>query len=57
MLAQSFCQHYFCTFMTSRVATLRQSNEELRNMNGCYLITQFSYDPNKIQRYFHVGFI
>ncbi len=35
----------FCTFVTSRVITLWQSNEELRNTNGCYLVTQFSSNP------------
>ena len=35
----------FCTFVASRVITLWQSNEELRNTNGCYLVTQFSSSP------------
>ena len=32
----------FCTFVASRVITLWQSYEELRNTNGCYFVTQFS---------------
>ena len=33
------------TFAVSRVITLEHNNEELRNTNGCYLITQFSSNP------------
>ena len=36
----------FCTFVTSRVITLEHNNEELRNTNGCYLVTQFPSNPN-----------
>lgn len=35
--------YYLCTI---RVITLKHNNEELRNMNGCYLVTQFSSKPN-----------
>ena len=35
----------FITFVPSRVITLKHNNEELRNTNGCYLITQFSSNP------------
>ena len=35
----------FCTFVASRVTTLKHNNEELRNTNGCYLVTQFSGNP------------
>ncbi len=35
----------FCTFVPSRVITLKHNNEELRNTNGCYLVTQFSSNP------------
>ena len=31
----------FITFAVSRVITLEHNNEELRNTNGCYLVTQF----------------
>ncbi len=30
---------YLCAI---RVITLKHNNEELRNTNGCYLVTQFS---------------
>lgn len=33
------------TFVASRVITLEHNNEELRNTNGCYLVTQFSSNP------------
>ena len=33
---------YLCAI---RVITLKHNNEELRNTNGCYLITQFSSNP------------
>ena len=36
----------FCTFIPSRVITLKHNNEELRNTNGCYLVTQFPCNPN-----------
>ena len=36
---------FFCTFVASRVTTFWQSNEELGNTNGCYLVTQFSSNP------------
>ncbi len=35
----------FCTFVASRVITLEHNNEELRNTNGCYLVTQFPNNP------------
>ena len=35
----------FCTFVASRVTTLKHNNEELRNTNDCYLVTQFSSNP------------
>ena len=36
----------FSTFVAGvRVVTLKHNNEELRNTNGCYLITQFSSNP------------
>ena len=34
--------YYLCTI---RVITLKHNNEELRNTNGCYLVTQFSSNP------------
>ena len=34
------------TFAVSRVITLEHNNEELRNTNGCYLVTQISSNPN-----------
>ena len=40
-----FSSAFFCTFVSSRVITLEQSNDELRNTNGCYLVTQFSSNP------------
>ena len=33
-------------FAITRVITLEHNNEELRNTNGCYLVTQFSSNPN-----------
>ncbi len=33
---------YLCAI---RVITLKHNNEELRNTNGCYLVTQFSSSP------------
>ena len=33
---------YLCAI---RVITLKHNNEELRNTNGCYLVTQFSSNP------------
>jgi hypothetical protein len=41
----SFVSDSFCTFVASRVITLEHNNEELRNTNGCYLVTQFSSNP------------
>ena len=41
----SFVSGSFCTFVASRVITLEHNNEELRNTNGCYLVTQFSSNP------------
>ena len=41
----SFVSDSFCTFVASRVITLKHNNEELRNTNGCYLVTQFSSNP------------
>jgi len=41
----SFVSDSFCTFVASRVITLEHNNEELRNTNSCYLITQFSSNP------------
>lgn len=38
--------NFFDTFARSRVITLKHNNEELRNTNGCYLVTQFSSNPN-----------
>lgn len=32
-------------YAVSRVITLEHNNEELRNTNGCYLVTQFSSNP------------
>ena len=34
---------YLCV---SVAISLVQNNEELRNTNGCYLVTQFSSNPN-----------
>ena len=34
--------YYLCAI---RVITLKHNNEELRNTNGCYLVTQFSSNP------------
>ena len=34
--------YYLCTIS---VITLKHNNEELRNTNGCYLVTQFSSNP------------
>lgn len=34
---------YLCAI---RVITLEHNNEELRNTNGCYLVTQFPSNPN-----------
>ena len=36
------------TFAVSRVITLEHNNEELRNTNGCYLVTQFSSNPTNL---------
>ncbi len=36
----------FCTFVLSRVITLKHNNEELRNTNDYYLVTQFPCNPN-----------
>ena len=33
---------YLCAI---RVITLKHNNEELRNTNGCYLVTQFLSNP------------
>ena len=35
----------FCTYVPPRVITLKHNNEELRNTNGCHLVTQFSSNP------------
>ena len=35
--------YYLCAV---RVITLKHNNEELRNTNGCYLVTLFSGNPN-----------
>lgn len=40
-----FCLHFFYYLCTIRVITLEHNNEELRNTNGCYLVTQFSSNP------------
>lgn len=45
-LRDYFYQHFFLYLFTVRVITLKHSNEELRNTNGCYLVTQFSSNPN-----------
>ena len=35
--------YYLCAV---RVIALKHNNEELRNTNGCYLVTLFSGNPN-----------
>ena len=40
------CLRFFYYLCAVRVVTLKQSNEELRNTNGCYLVTLFSGNPN-----------
>ena len=37
-----FCLRFFYYLCAVRVITLKHNNEELRNTNGCYLVTQFS---------------
>lgn len=41
-----FCLRFFYCLCAVRVITLKHNDEELRNMNVCYLITQFSSNPN-----------
>ena len=41
----SFRLHFFLYLCSIRVITLKHNNEELRNTNGCYLVTQFSSNP------------
>ena len=40
-----FCLRFFYYLCAVRVITLKHNNEELRNTNGCYLVTQFSSNP------------
>ena len=42
----SFRLHFFYYLCAVKVITLKHNNEELRNTNGCYLVTQFSSNPN-----------
>ena len=37
--------YIICTFVAPRVIALKHNKEELRNTNGCYLVTQFSSNP------------
>ena len=41
-----FCLRFFYYLCAVRVITLKHNNEELRNTNGCYLVTLFSGNPN-----------
>ena len=40
-----FCLRFFYYLCAVRVITLKHNNEELRNTNGCYLVTQYSSNP------------
>ena len=43
-----FRLYFFYYLYIVRVITLKHNNEELRNTNGCYLVTQFSSNPNNL---------
>ena len=43
-----FCLRFFYYLCAVRVIALKHNNEELRNTNGCYLVTLFSDNPNNL---------